>query len=523
MSDWDLLDPASGEEPQSRQERREAGREARSRPRARRLWRRLGVGAALVALAVVVSTGLAYSKIEGNIDRVDLSTHLGTDRPTAEVAGPLNILVMGSDTRQGLGTDQYGLDTVEGGAHSDTNMLVHLSADRKRALVVSIPRDSMVPSPRNCVVLTNRDTDEVVRQWNQNFNKGGPACVIRTLERNTRILVDHFVVIDFMGFRRMVDALGGVEVCLPEPVSDPDAHIELEAGRHTLDGEEALGYVRMRKTLGDGSDIGRIERQQTFLSSVAQKAMSTSLLFRPDRLYGFLNAATESMTTDSDLGTAEMARIANSVRSIGLDKVEFVTVPTEEYPEDPNRVQWTEDADALWQAIRFDRPLHDEAPGQPVASSTPSQPTPPAEPLTASPDEISVIIQNAAGVGGLAGQVARALAVQGFVAMPGADIASGEVNGTVIRFASDQAEAARTVQAAFPDSELIEDEAAGELVVVQLGAGAKNPVEVPNRLGYEPLPEMTVSAEDLGPGEAGAEPTSSATIPVRSADQDICG
>lgn len=527
MSDWDLLDPAFEDDPPSRRERRErqeAERRKGSRRRGpRRWWWWLGAVATVVAAAIVISTGAAYTKLDGNIERVDLSTSLGTERPTAEVEGPLNILVMGSDTRQGLGTDEYGTDTAEGGAHSDTNMLVHLSADRKRALVVSIPRDSMVRSPRNCAVLTNRYRDEVVRQWNYNFNQGGPACVIRTLERNTNILVDHFVVIDFMGFRRMVDALGGVEVCLPEPVNDRDAHIELEAGRHVLTGEQALGYVRMRKTLGDGSDLGRIERQQTFLSSVAQKATSTSLLFRPDRLYSFLDAATQSMTTDSELGTTELARIANSVRSIGLDKVEFVTVPTEEYPEDPNRVQWTEEADLLWEAIRNDRPLNEEPAGEePVDVPTTSAPTTPAEPLTVSPDEISVIIQNAAGVGGLAAQTTRALAVQGFVAMPGANLASGEVTGTVIRYAPDKAEAARTVQAAFPNSELVEDEEAGELIVVQMGPGAANPVEVPNRLGFEPLPEITVSAEGIVDGESG-EPTPSPTITVRSADQDICG
>lgn len=521
MSDWELLDPVSGDEPPTRRERRERREAMRGRrPRKRRKW--LLTIPIVIAAAFLIPTVLAYSKLDGNIERIDLSRSLGTERPTAEVEGPLNILVMGSDTRQGLGTTEYGTDTVEGGAHSDTNMLVHLSADRKRALVVSIPRDSMVPSPRNCSVLTDRYRDEVVRQWNHNFNQGGPACVIRTLERNTRILVDHFVVVDFMGFRHMVDALGGVEVCLPEPVSDRDARIELEAGRQVLSGEEALGYVRMRKSIGDGSDLGRIERQQTFLASVAQKATSTSLLLRPDRLYGFLEAATESITTDSELGSTEMARIANSIRSIGLDRVEFVTVPTEVYPDDPNRVQWTAEADDLWEAIRFDRRLNEEPEDEPTATQTSSEPPTPARRLTVSPDEISVIIQNAAGVGGLAGQAARALAVQGFVAMPGADMAVGEISGTVIRYAADMAEAARTVEAAFPESELVEDEVAGEVVVVQMGQGAVNPVEVPNRLGYEPLPEMTVSADGELPGDLDPGQTPSPTITVRSADQDIC-
>lgn len=472
------------------------------------------VVAGVVTAAVVGGLAMAYANLDGNIDRIDIAGAVGTERPTAEVEGPLNILVMGSDDRQGLGTIEYGRDTVEGGAQSDTNLLVHLSADRERAMVVSIPRDSMVKAPQDCSDLEASVEDGVVRQWNKNFNQGGPACVIRTLEGNTQIRIDHFVVIDFMGFRSMVDALGGIEVCLPEDVKDPQAQFEKAAGRHVLDGREALGYVRMRKSVGDGSDLGRIERQQTFLTSVAQKATSTSLLLRPDRLYSFLDAATESMTTDSELGTTQMARIAQSVRSIGLDKVEFVTVPTEQYPQDPNRVQWSEDADALWDAIRLDRPLTEEEEASGTSTLTP---TPPSQPLTVAPDQISVMVSNAAGVRGLATQTVRALTVQGFVAMAGVDIPRGQVEGTVIRHGAAQADAARTVQAAFPGSVLVADETIGSSIVIQMGSGAVNPIEVPNRLGFEPLPPMPVSAEHVG----GA--TSSPSISVRTADEDICG
>lgn len=471
---------------------------------------------ALAALLVVMLGGLgvAYANLNGNIEKVDLVQSVGTQRPTAVVEGPLNILVMGSDTRQGIGTTEYGTDTIEGGAHSDTNLLIHLSSDRSRAMVVSIPRDSMVPAPEDCNDLDSTVEDGVVRQWNLNFNKGGPGCVVRTLEGNTDIRVDHFVVIDFAGFQKMVDALGGVEVCLPADVSDPDSQFVLTAGRHVLDGKQALGYVRVRKQIGDGSDLGRIERQQAFMSSVAQKAMSTSLLLRPDRLYAFLDAATESMTTDSELSTTSLARIANSVRSIGLDKVEFVTVPTEVYPEDPNRVQWTEEADVLWEAIRYDRPLTED----PAPTDSPSAPaSAPSEPLTVSPDEIYVSVVNASGVSGLASQTSAALAVQGFVAMAAGNRPVGEVEGTVIRHAAANAEAARTVQAAFPGSELVEDEAAGEAVVVEMGPGAINPVEVPNRLGVEPLPPMPASAADVRDGSA------TSGITVRTAEDDICG
>lgn len=517
MTRWEHEgDPPAPGDPFPTRRELHARRQLDSRRAQRRRPRRrspLVIAGAVVAV-LVGGLAVAYANLDSNISRIDIAGSVGTDRPTAEVEGPLNILVMGSDTRQGLGTTEYGTDTAEGGAQSDTNLLVHLSADRDRAMVVSIPRDSMVKAPEDCNDLSNRVQDGVVRQWNKNFNEGGAACVIRTFEGNTQIRIDHFVVIDFMGFRSMVDALGGIEVCLPEDVNDAQAHFEKPAGRHVLDGREALGYVRMRKSVGDGSDLGRIERQQAFLSSVAQKATSTSLLLRPDRLYSFLDAATESMTTDSDLGTTQMARIAHSVRSIGLSKVEFVTVPTEQYPEDPNRVQWSDEAAVLWESIRFDRPLTEEA--EPAGTSTVTA-TPPSEPLTVTPDQISVSVSNAAAVRGLAGQTVRALAVQGFVAMAGADVPAAEVEGTVIRHAPEQQEAARTVQAAFPGSELVEDETIGASIVVQLGAGAVNPVEVPNRLGLEPLPPMPLSAERVG------APTATPSISVRTADEDICG
>jgi LCP family protein required for cell wall assembly len=503
--------------PSSSQEQHpSAGRGTRSGRRRPGSPHRLRWALAAALVIVLGGLGIAYANLDGNIDKLDLSQSVGTDRPTAVVEGPLNILVMGSDTRRGIGTTEYGTDTAEGGAHSDTNLLVHLSADRSRAMVVSIPRDSMVPAPENCADLRSTVADGVVRQWNMNFNKGGAPCVIRTLEGNTNIRVDHFVVIDFAGFQRMVDALGGIEVCLPEDVSDPDAQFELAAGRHTLDGKQALGYVRVRKQIGDGSDLGRIERQQAFMSSVAQKAMSTSLLLRPDRLYAFLDAATESMTTDSQLSTTELARIANSVRSIGLDKVEFVTVPTDVYEQDPNRVVWTEEADALWEAIRYDRPLTVESTAR-TTPTTSASPESPSEPLTVRPDEISVSVVNASGVNGLAQQTASALAVQGFVAMLGGNLPVGEVEGTAIRHSEASVEAARTVQAAFPGSELVLDESVVDAIVVQLGLGAVNPVEVPNRLGVEPLPQMPLSAEPL-PG--GTETTPG--IQVRTADEDIC-
>lgn len=484
----------------------------RERGERRRRHRRRVVGAVLLTVVLVLTLGVVagYAKLNHNIRRIDVSRVLGTrpvtSTPPSGRPRPLNILVMGSDTRTGIGTTDYGKDTVEGGAHSDTNLVVHLSADRSWALVASIPRDSMTMAPKVCSDPKSTVRNGEIRQWNYNFNLGGPGCVMKTVEGLTDIFIDHYVVIDFRGFQSMVDALGGVEVCTTTDIDDKDSQFTLSAGRHVLDGKEALGYVRVRKTLGDGSDLSRIKRQQAFLSSVIQKATDSRLLLRPDRLFGFLNAATESMTTDPGLGIGTMTDIARSVRALGAKNIRFVTVPNEVYPADPNRVQWRKSADVIWAAMRDDRPL-----GGPASGGTPT-PTSTATPkaLTVTPDRIQVSFVNESGVDGLGTQAAAALAVQGFVVLGPRNGTAGATEGVVVRHTRATAEAARTVAAAFPGATLELDEAAGAAVVVHLGTGAANPVLVPNRLGTAPLPPMSVTA------------TRPDGLETRAADQDIC-
>lgn len=494
---------------QSEEPSRSLGATAVPRPRRRRRFLVLAIIGVLLAGALAVG-GAAYWRFNSNITRIDVSKILGS-RPATSSASqgaprPLNIMLMGSDTRTGIGTTEYGSDTVEGGAHSDTNLLVHLSADRKDALVVSIPRDSMTKAPKDCADPQSTVANGEVRQWNYNFNQGGPGCVVKTVEGLTGIYVDHFVVIDFRGFQDMVDALGGVEVCTTTDIADKDAQFTLAAGRHRLSGKEALGYVRVRKTVNDGSDLNRIRRQQAFLSSVAQEATSSKLLLRPDRLYGFLDAATKAMTVDPDLTPTTMAGIARSIQNLGVDKIEFVTVPTEVYPEDPDRVQWTDKADAIWTAIKADRPL------QPTTKPSPTPTSTSQSPLTVRPDEISVRIVNDSGTEGLAVQAGEALSVQGFQVAGYGNGAPGETEGTVVRHSPGRLGAARTVAAAFPGATLKEDDSLGSEVVVHLGSGAANPVEVPNRRGSDPLPRMTVSAA----------PASSSGLQTRKANADIC-
>jgi LCP family protein required for cell wall assembly len=326
-------------------------------PRRRRVTNKILIGLAIVLVVVSSAVVIAYKKLEGNINGISITEALGNDRPDqVKVEGPkkpLNILVMGSDNRDGtnIGGDTPGL--------SDTTILLHPSADRSRAYGVSIPRDSMVERP-DCQSKDGKKTiPGGLIQFNTAYAVGGPACTIKTLEKITDIRIDHFVVINFAGFKDMVNAVNGVEVCVPEEVNDDVGHIHLPAGTYKVNGNQALDYVRVRHGIGaETGDIGRMKRQQTFIASMIKKVVSKGTLANPVRLYKFLDAATKSLTTDTGFAhLKELASLGSSLKNIGLDNVQFITVPNEPYEPDPNRLQIAPEAKDLWRKIRFDKPL----------------------------------------------------------------------------------------------------------------------------------------------------------------------
>ena len=195
--------------------------------------------------------------------------------------------------------------------------------------------------------------------FNYAFQKGGSACTIRTVEKLTNIRVDHHMVVDFHGFKDMVDAVDGVEVCLTEPIDDKAAKLRLPAGRVTLDGEQALGYVRARKSLGDGSDTDRMDRQQRFLGALVNKVQSNDVLLNPVKLYPVLDAATSSLTTDPGLASLRgLYELVRGMRDIPTERVQFLTVPRESYVYNANRDQLVEpEAERLFERLRTDAPV----------------------------------------------------------------------------------------------------------------------------------------------------------------------
>ncbi|MGB8020616.1 MAG: LCP family protein [Candidatus Nanopelagicales bacterium] len=335
-------------------------------PRKRRV---IAVIAAILLVGISLLGFWAYRSLNSNISTIDSGQGLGDVRPEKENES-MNILAIGSDSRAGENAEIGG----ESPGLADTTLLVHLSADNSWATVVSIPRDSMVQMPE-CERADGTTQPAGMRQFNSAYSTGGPVCVQRTIESLTGLRVDHFAVVDFQGFQAMVDAVGGVTVYIEDPISDPNSKIYFKAGCQTLNGEQALDYVRVRHGAGDGSDTGRIARQQAFLASLMQKVTSAGVLTNPVALYDFLDAATGSVTTDTGLGSIPaMASLAARVREIGLNRIDFLTVPNEPYPPNRNRLQWVSDADDLWEQLRSDQPLSTPEPSD-SASASPTEGT----------------------------------------------------------------------------------------------------------------------------------------------------
>lgn len=323
-------------------------RSGEARPGKRRtlLWV-AGVLSGLL-LAVAGVGAWVYKDLNDNIQAADLDNKLGGERPVNLSPGSKNILVVGSDSRAG-GNAKYGkgLTTMQ----SDTLMVLHIAADRKWATAVSFPRDSWVRIPA-CDKGDGTTSTAHRFKINEGFAIGGStgkvadaaACTIKTVELNTGLRIDHFMSVDFQGFKGMVNALDGIEVCPKTAIHDTKAHLDLKAGCQTIKDEKALGYVRARYSVGDGSDLGRIGRQQEFMQALAKKAQSK--LTSPSSLYDFLQSATKSLTTDKDLaGIKPLYGLASQVKGIPSDRLNFLTVPN--YPREADVP--TDKANVVWQ------------------------------------------------------------------------------------------------------------------------------------------------------------------------------
>lgn len=405
----------------------------------------------MLVLGVAGVGAWVYQHLDDNIHGADIDDRLGGDRPVKLSPGSKNILVVGSDSRDGDNAKYgRGLTTMQ----SDTLMVVHVPADRKWATVVSLPRDSWVGIP-GCDQGDGTTSAPHHAKINEAFAIGGSgggvagaaACTIRTVEANTGLRIDHFMSVDFQGFKGMVNALDGIEVCPEQAIHDEKAHLDLEAGCQTVRDEEALGYVRARYSIGDGSDTGRIGRQQEFIQALVEKAQSR--LTSPSALYGFLESATESLTTDADLaGVRPLYGLASDLKGIPGDRLTFLTVPNypreADVPTDKANVVWQyPQAADLFNALAEDREVDKKQlradAGNPVYASS-----------------VRVQVLNGSGVSGRAAAVAEKLRRAGFTVV-GTGNAPGTTRTTTVSHPQDLEEQAEALASRLPDVRAVRD------------------------------------------------------------------
>ena len=341
-------------------------RRCRRRMEAKYRRRRFAVGtAALGIVGTLVVSGLALGHLQSNLDSSPLRSDDSAEVLNDNTHGT-NILILGSDTRD-LDGDEYG---DAGGARSDAMVLAHLSEDGTRIGAIQIPRDTMMDLPA-CPDTGRGASAGGYGAVNSALN-AGPACSVTAVEALSGVRIDHFIEMNFEGFTTMFDAMDGVPVCLPEALQARRANLDLPAGEQSVDGRDALALARTRHAVGDGSDIARMGHQQQVMSAIVQRARSSEVLTHPDRLYGFLDAVTSSLTVDEDLNSlSALTSLATEAANVEDSNISFRVMPWEEEPADRNRVIPSAEAAEVLQRLRADQPLDgvDEAAADEQAGS----------------------------------------------------------------------------------------------------------------------------------------------------------
>ncbi|MEU9122060.1 LCP family protein [Streptomyces sp. NPDC048506] len=339
-----------------------AGSSSRRKPKPKKSGKKKALywTAGVLGFVLVAGCGGAfylYQQLNGNISKVDVGVE-----NDAVSDGPVNLLIIGTDARSGKGNSGYG-DAGSVG-HADTTILMHISKDRSNATALSIPRDLITDIP-NCPTAQKDGSKKVIPgehgvRFNTSLGQEGrdPGCTWRTVEKLTGLKIDHFMMADFNAVKELSTAVDGVEVCAAKDINDPKSHLHLKAGRHVVQGEQALAFVRTRHAIGFGSDLDRIKMQQQFLSSLIRKLKSDAFS-SPGKLYDVSQAATKALTVDTGIGTAKkLLDFGTDLKKVNIDKVTFATVPVLDNPNDAATVILDKaKAEPLFAMVRADHAL----------------------------------------------------------------------------------------------------------------------------------------------------------------------
>lgn len=364
---------------------------------------------ALLAMVVAFS-GFALVRLGSNVQTAEMN--IG-ELSSNLASGPLDILVIGSDTRAGNNGAYGTAEDAASGARSDVMMLVQVSEDRSNVNVISFPRDLMVDIPK----CTDAETGEVYpatteTQINESLERGGPGCTVATISNLTGIAIDHFMLVDFNAVKALSSVVGGVEVCVTEPIDDTYSGLKLPAGTSSVEGEQALAFLRSRHGFGDGSDTARIQAQQSFLASLLRKVQAEGTLTNPAMLLNIAEAITQNVTIDKELtNLGNLVSIGTIFAKVDLSKVVFATVPNEPYTYDANKLQLSADSEAFFTKLQNDESLVEPAA---TVSASASESSAPAAELTYS---LGVSVTDATGVEDRAEELAPKIEQAGFTSV----------------------------------------------------------------------------------------------------------
>lgn len=482
---------------------REAGVEVlptrSERHNGRRVARRVVAGAAMtMSIVMLLVTGLGYfivSGLDGNINRIGLvSTRPDGQRPDKVKKDARNVLLVGSDSRDnGSGIDRGKGKTFTTGQRADTIIIAHLYADSDAAQLVSFPRDSYVTIPAFTNPKTKKTRAAHKDKINSAISEGGLPLLVATLEDLTGLRIDNFLVIDFAGFKAMVNQLGGVEVCLLKPAKEKESEIDLPAGRQVITGDQALAFVRQRHGLPRG-DIDRIARQQVFIGSLIRKVLTKGTLLNISKLKGFLDTLTKNVSTDDGLSFDELVKIGLRLRSFSSGGVAFTTVPFSDPAARRNgaSVVLLDDAkvSALFNQLRLDK-----VPAALAPKPAPGKGVAPVTGLFVKPSAIRVAVFNGGGTKGLGARAATDLAKAGFVITGTPGNRGSGASATVVHYGPDKVDSARTLAASIPGATLQLDSTLTRTLEVVVGLDYSGTQAV--TIGKPPASSPT-SAPDTG-------------------------